>query len=270
MSVSLFADPDHQPFTFGEGPARALLVPGFMGTPKEMRPLGRALAEAGIAARGVLLPGFGPDVARLRTARAADWVRSAAAAWDEVRAGATRTTLVGFSMGGAVALVLAARRPPDRLILLAPHWRFADRRAQALPLAKYVIREIRPFGNADFSNRGVRQAVAELAGAADLDDPATQARLRRETVLPTAALDELRRVSTAGGAAARRVTVPTLVVQGRADRTVLAGDTRLLAVRLGGPLHLEEVPGGHLLVDDAASDWGRVRSLVTRFATGTN
>jgi len=270
MADDLFADPDYLPFAFGEGLNRALLIPGFMGTPKEMRPLGRALADAGLATRGILLPGFGPDMARLGTVRALDWLRSAGAAWDEVQTGAERTTLVGFSMGGAVALILSARRPPDRLILLAPHWRFADRRARALPVVKHVVGAIRPFEKADFANPGVRQAVAELVGDADLDDPAVQRRVRHEMELPTATLDELRRISTAGGNAARRVTVPTLVLQGRDDRTVLPGDTRRLALRLAGPLLLREVAGGHVIVADDGRGWRAVRDAVTRFATGVD
>jgi carboxylesterase len=267
MTDAFAADPAHQPFALGEGRARALLIPGFMGTPKEMRPLGEALAAAGLAVRGILLPGFGPDSARLGAVRAADWLRAANDAWDEVAEGAARTTLVGFSMGGAVALQLAARRAPDRLVLIAPHWRFADRRALALPVAKHVIRAIRPFQDADFANPGVRQAFAEMAPGADLDDPAVQARLRRETALPTATLDELRRVSAGGGAVAHRVDAPTLILQGRSDVTVLPRDTRRLATCVGGPISLHELSGGHLLVSPEGRSWPAVRDLVVRFAT---
>jgi carboxylesterase len=267
MTARLYADPDHHPFAFGEGPTRALLIPGFMGTPKEMRPLGEALAEAGAAVRGILLPGFGPDVERLGTVRAADWLASAGAAWNEVRTDAGRTVLVGFSMGAAVALQLAAKDPPDRLILLAPFWRFSDRRALALPLLKHVIHSFRPFEKADFTDPAVRQSFAEMAPDTDLDDPTMQARLRRETVIPTATLDELRRVSAAAGVAAQRITAPALVLQGTDDATALPRFTRHLAFRLRGPLALHELAGGHLIVASDGPSWSTVRALVTSFAS---
>lgn len=266
-----YADHEHRSFSFAAGPSQALLVPGFMGTPREMRPLGRALADAGVTARGILLPGFGPEVGRLREVGADDWVGAAAAAWDEVAAaaGAQPASLVGFSMGGVVALAVAAAasRPPDRLVLLAPHWRFADRRAAALPLLKHVIRDFRPYDGADFDDPRLRHVFSQSHPGADLDDPTVRERLRRETVLPTATLDQLRRVSTAGGRAARRVQTPTLVIQGLDDTTVLPADTRRLVPRLPGPRRLLEVAGGHMIVNPETPAWGEVRDAVVRFAT---
>lgn len=267
MTDQPYADPAHQPFFFPAGPIHALLIPGFMGTPRELRPLGEALAEAGVTARGILLPGFGPDVGRLRRVGAANWIGAAEAAWDEVRGAAERTVLVGFSMGGALALALAARRPPDRLVLLAPHWRFADRRAIALPVLKYVIRAFQPYAAADFDDPRIRLSFAQSHPGFDLDDPEARRRLMREAALPTTALDHLRRVSAAGGRAARRVRTPTLIVQGRADKTVLPGDTRRLAARLPGPVEHCEIDGDHLLVDPNLPSWPAVRDAVVAFAT---
>jgi len=266
-----FAGPEHHPFRFDAGPDQALLIHGFMGTPRELRPLGEAVAAAGTTARGILLPGFGPDLARLRRVGAREWVAAAAAAWGETRAaaGGARAVMIGFSMGGAVALAVAAAasRPPDRLVLLAPHWRFADRRAVALPVMKYVIREFRPYAGADFDDPRVRHGFAQSHPGVDLDDPAVREQLRREAVLPTATLDELRKASAAGGRAARRVQTPTLVIQGRQDSTVLPGDTRRLVGRLAGPAELHEVEADHMLVVPDRPAWPEVRDLVVRFAT---
>ncbi len=262
MATDPYADPLHQPFLMPAGPTHALLVPGFLGTPKEMRPLGEALAAAGITARGVQLPGFGSDYGRLAEVGSAEWVDRAFRAWLETRVAAERTVLVGFSLGGAVALKVAELAPPDALVLLAPHWRFADKRAVALPLLKRVLEEFRPFEKANFGDPGTRRMFEEMAPDADLDDPAVQARLRRGTALPTRTLDEVRRIGAAAGAAARRVASPTLILQGRDDTTSLPAYSRLLGLRLGGPLTLREFPGGHQLVDPAQPTWETVRAGV--------
>ncbi|MDP9357902.1 MAG: alpha/beta fold hydrolase, partial [Chloroflexota bacterium] len=266
-----FSGEEHRPFHFsaqgGNGGTGALLIHGFMGTPKEMRPLGEALAVAGIAVHGPLLPGFGERIADLAGTRAVNWVRAAGDAWDEVYDQYPRRVLVGFSMGGAVAIHVAARRPPDRLILLAPLSRLADWRAVALPVIKHVVGALRPFERANFADPFVRQSLGEMDPSLNLDDPAVQERLRRETELPTAALDELRRVAGQAGQLAPRVAAPALVVQGSHDRTVLPAYTRRLAGRLGGPLTYREVPEDHLLVDAATPTWPMVRDLVVGFAT---
>ena len=99
MNEMFYTDPEHEPFLFEAGSSRALLIHGFLGSPRELRPLARELADAGVTARGVLLPGFGAEIARLKKVRAEEWLAAARAAWNETREGASRTTLIGFSMG---------------------------------------------------------------------------------------------------------------------------------------------------------------------------
>jgi carboxylesterase len=267
MSSRITFNPELQPFTFAAGPERALLIPGFLGTPREMRPLGEALAAAGVTAHGVLLPGFGPDSASLKRVRATDWLATAREAWREIRHATRHAVLIGFSMGGAVALKLAAEPglAPDRLILLAPHWKFADRRAVLLPLARYVIREFRPFSAADFANPDVRQIFSAVAPGADLDDPAVRRELANSATIPTVALEQLRRVGSAAIAAAPRLSSPALILQGMQDTTTLPEHSRTLATRAGA--ELLEFPGDHMIVEPDKPSWPVVRDAVVRFAT---
>lgn len=269
VNEMFYTDPEHLPFFFEAGSSRALLIHGFLGSPRELRPLAQELADAGVTARGVLLPGFGANIARLKEARAEDWLAAARAAWEETREGATRTTLIGFSMGGAVALRLAAEAglAPDQLILLAPHWKFADRRAVVLPVAKYVIREFKPFGRIDFDSPDMRQMLAELAPGADLDDPGVRYALRNSATIPTRALDELRRIGRSAAAGASRVSAPATILQGLQDTTTLPAYSRELAARMGADLR--EIPGDHLIVDPQRSSWDAVRETVVRLAAGS-
>jgi carboxylesterase len=269
VNEMFYTDPEHRPFLFEAGSSRALLIHGFLGSPRELRPLAQELAGSGVTAHGVLLPGFGANIARLKEVRAEDWLAAARAAWEETREGATRTTLIGFSMGGAVALRLAAEAglAPDQLILLAPHWKFADRRAAVLPVAKYVIREFKPFGRIDFDSPDMRQMLAELAPGADLDDPAVRYALRNSATIPTCALDELRRIGRSAAAGASRVSAPVTIVQGLQDTTTLPAYSRELAAQMGADLR--EIPGDHLIVDPARSSWSAVRDIVVGLAAGS-
>jgi carboxylesterase len=268
MNEMFYTDPGHEPFHFEVGPSRALLIHGFLGSPRDLRPLAQELADVGVTARGVLLPGFGPDIARLKKVQAEEWLNAARAAWKEIREGANRTTLIGFSMGGAVALRLAteAGLTPDQLVLLAPHWKFADRRAVVLPVAKYLIREFKPFGPIDFDSPDMRRMLAELAPGADLDDPEVRHALRNSATIPTRALDELRRIGVSA-IRAPRVSAATTIVQGLQDTTTLPAYSRELAARMGAELH--EIPGDHLIVDPSRPSWSAVRDTVIRLATGT-
>lgn len=266
----LFAADDHLPFTFaGNGEVGALLLHGFAGTPAEMRPLGEALAAVGIAAHGPLLPGFGADIERLGQMGAIDWLAAAAQAWEDVRRHYPRTVLLGFSMGGAVALRLAAQQPPDRLILLAPLWRLLGLAWPAgalLPLAGVVMPALAPFRLQSFDNPAVRGFFARAAADLDIDDPEVRRAVMRHARVPTRALAQLWRVGIGSGAAARHVTSPTLIIQGSDDRAVYPRDTRALTRRFSGPTRLEEVAAGHQVVDRAGEAWGQVRDLVLGFS----
>ena len=39
MDDIFYTDPEHQPFLYDAGPSRALLIHGFLGSPRELRPL---------------------------------------------------------------------------------------------------------------------------------------------------------------------------------------------------------------------------------------
>ncbi|CAN5769113.1 alpha/beta fold hydrolase [soil metagenome] len=244
---NFYSAPEHQAFTLGESKRHALLVHGFPGTPAELRPLASFLAEAGWQVRAPLLPGFGSSIETLGQKRWQDWTHAVESEFRTLAAGAEHTLLLGFSMGGAIALVAATNVKPDTLVLLAPFWRFDDWRVNLLPVFKHFVRTLKPFENADFSDPQTRETFKEIAPDADLSDPDTQAQLKKSVALPTEAIDQLRQLGRRAYALAPRVSAPCLVIQGEGDTTVRPEHTRKLVERIDRA-QLVEVSGGHSFV----------------------
>lgn len=91
----------------------ALLVHGFTGTPNEMRPIATALSSAGFGSIGPLLHGHGTHPDDMAGVSFARWQADVDAAYDRLLALHERVVVIGLSMGGTLALNLAARRSHD-------------------------------------------------------------------------------------------------------------------------------------------------------------
>jgi carboxylesterase len=267
--VMLYGDATHQSFTIApEGPPAgraALLLHGFLGTPAELRPLAALLAEEGVTATAPALPGFGQDVERLRRVRLRDWLAAAREAWASVQRSAETALLVGFSMGGALALAVAAESQPDALLLIDPFRRIHDPRARFLPVARYVMPDLRLYEGASFADPHVRDSFALSGRGLDLGDPEVQDWIRANATLPVSALAELQRAGEVGFEAAVRVRCPTLILKSSGEEIVTVAETEELARPLGGPTRLEIVRGDHQLVRDDRASWSRIRELVAQF-----
>ncbi len=104
-----------------EGARRAvLLLHGYTGSPLDMRYLANRLAAAGFAVSLPRMPGAGTEIADLSRTNRRDWRRRVYDSWLDLRAEFDDITIVGYSMGGLLALDLAAVVRPQALILLAP------------------------------------------------------------------------------------------------------------------------------------------------------
>ncbi|MEM6285426.1 MAG: hypothetical protein AAF787_24765, partial [Chloroflexota bacterium] len=72
--INAFQGEEHLPFLLeGDSNCAALLVHGFPGSAKEMRPIAEVLNQQGWTTQGVLLPGFGPQIEQLEQKTAQDW-----------------------------------------------------------------------------------------------------------------------------------------------------------------------------------------------------
>jgi carboxylesterase len=99
-----------EPYSNEGSPAGVLVLHGFTGTPRSMRPLAETFAAAGYSVELPLLPGHGTRLADLVPTRFSDWRKAAAAAFERLAERGGPVVIAGHSMGGTVALSLAAER----------------------------------------------------------------------------------------------------------------------------------------------------------------
>ncbi len=269
--ASLFSGPEHRPFVLAGGDRAALLIHGFPGTPAEMRPLAEALHARGWTVQAPLLPGFGPELHRLSQVRRRDWLQAIHQAAQALRQQGRPFALVGYSMGGALALAAAAHLAPDALVLLSPFTGFPGPVWALLPLLRRLRLRLHPFrrlGQPQEDPR-LRQALQEMLPGLNLDDPAIRRELRTYAV-PWALLDELRLLGREAQRAATRLASPLLVIQGSSDPVVPPARTRGLVTAYRGPVQYLEVPAGHELLDPKGPAWPQVVESITRFLEGVS
>jgi carboxylesterase len=105
----------------GKGSDKAvLLIHGFAATPYDLKPLAIALNKEGFAVYAPLLPGHGTSVRDFARSGEKDWLAASDKAFDELSRKYREVYVVGFSMGGDIALDIAAKKKPAGVVLLAP------------------------------------------------------------------------------------------------------------------------------------------------------
>lgn len=257
---------EHQPFEMGDSSRAALLIHGFPGTPNEVRGIANALADDGWHVRGILLPGFGPNIAQLEQYNRHDWVDAAMQAWKEIISDYSPSILIGYSMGAAIAMQVASRFPPDRLILAAPFWRFPGFLPALLPIINLFSLKIRPFRKADFSDGRVRELFDRILPDVEIDDPVLQETIRNEFVLPIKSLSEVVRLGKDAYRVADNLSIPTLILQGREDVLVKPEQTEILAARFpDGKVQITLLDSSHDLLAECCEQKDLVYRLIASF-----
>ena len=116
-----------EPFAHDVAGPACLMLHGFAATPQIFREMAQRLADAGISSRAILMPGHGTTIADFGERRKDDWVAAAEKAYEEMRAKYDTLYVVGFSMGGTVALNMAERRDVAGVVCMAPFLRITRR-----------------------------------------------------------------------------------------------------------------------------------------------
>ena len=230
-----------------------LLLHGFGDTPQTLAYLADELHTRGWDVHAPLLPGHGRTLRSFASSRSRQWVGAAREALDYLLARYQRVAVVGLSMGGALAAILAAER--DRIVALAllapyvelpPRLRRLVRHYQVIHLLTPVLR-----GNTERS----------------ILDPAERARSLGYRAMTPALARELSVVAERARMALPRIRVPTLLAQSRQDnRLASAVADRAFAalgakdkelVWLEGAGHVITVDYGREKLIDAVANWLR-------------
>ncbi|MBN1259694.1 MAG: alpha/beta fold hydrolase [Anaerolineae bacterium] len=223
-----------QPFFLQGGASGALLIHGFLTAPDEMRPLGDYLADGGMTVYGIRLRGHGTSPGDLATVSWRDWLEDVHAGLGVLRRECDRVSLVGLSLGAALALHAATETPVHRVVGLSTPDATLARRVH-LGWVNYLAR--------------VCNALPKIGS--DIRDPASRKQHFTYTRIPLDAVAQLQPLLEHTQERLPQVSVPTLLVHAKKDRVIPPHVARRVATRLGGPhriVWLEQ--GGHTVTLD--------------------
>jgi carboxylesterase len=205
---------------YAGGPRAALLLHGFGSTPRALSTIAAALRDRGWTVRVPLLPGHGRLLESFRHSRRSDWLSSAREAYDELAADHVEIALVGTSMGGALAVLLAAERDPRALVLLAPYLSL-PRNGKVLTTFWPLWQLLRPYVSGNV--------------VASIHDPAARTLSLGYGRAAPRTLLELRLLVEAARAASGAVRAPTLAIFSTNDYRISRQGAEESFMRLGAP-----------------------------------
>jgi carboxylesterase len=201
----------------GKNPIACLLLHGFTGNPAEMEGLAAFLRSHGCEVSVPTLPGHATQPEDLRNVSYETWIAASEKAFIDFRRHHPVVFVIGLSMGGALALHLAA------------HHRFAGVVTLAAALQMPLNQEIASYVLAPF----VR--VRHKRNGPDVHDAEAKARLCNYDRYPLAAARELMRLLRKVRADLPKVTMPILAIHSRADHVVPFDNLALLMRRVQSP-----------------------------------
>lgn len=105
-----------KPFFYPGGDTGILLIHGFTACPVDMKPLGENFRDMGYTICAPLLPGHGKTPEEMKETSWEDWVGEAERVVQNLRASCAKIVAVGHSMGGLMALALAAGQKVDGVV----------------------------------------------------------------------------------------------------------------------------------------------------------
>lgn len=231
--------PTAEPFFFPGGRTACLLIHGFTGTPKEMRYLGEYLAGQGYTVLGIRLAGHATNPADIVRMRWHDWVANVEDGLHLLKGCTDHVFVMGLSMGGALALLSAARYPVEGIVAMStPYSLPTDWRIPYLRLISRFLPDV-PKGPPDWLNPEVARDHVSYP------------------TYPTRAIAELVDLLAEMRASLPSIQAPVLLMQSKTDWTIPAGSMPSIYARLGTSdkkmLWIEN--SGHVITREPAKEF---------------
>ncbi|MCW2846813.1 MAG: esterase [Marmoricola sp.] len=191
------------------GRTGVLLSHGFTGSPASMKAWGEHFAAQGYAVSVPRLPGHGTTWQEMNTTSWADWSGEIERAFEELAARVDQVFVCGLSMGGGLALRLAADHP-DRvagLVLVNPAVATDRKDVKLLPVLKHLVPSFPGIAN-DIKKPGVEE--------------------HGYTKTPLRAADSMFKGYKVLRGELGRITCPVLVFRSREDHVVDPSSARII------------------------------------------
>ncbi|AVV43104.1 alpha/beta fold hydrolase [Streptomyces sp. ID05-04B] len=151
--------PGAEPYRHEGGEVGVLLCHGFTGSPQSLRPWARYLAEQGLTVSLPLLPGHGTRWEDMALTGWQDWYAEVDRELHALRRRCAVVFVAGLSMGGALALRLAAKHGEGvaGVVVVNPANKVHGLSAYALPVARHLVRTTKGIAS-DIAKGGVAES----------------------------------------------------------------------------------------------------------------
>ena len=202
-------------------PLGVLLVHGFLASPAELRSFAGRLEALGHPVLGVRLAGHGTSPWDLRDRAWEDWLASVARGQEILSAQAERLAIVGFSAGGALALIQAAAQPSGLagVVSVSAPLKFRNRNMMFVPLVHGA--------------NWLAQWVPSLEGVMPFRKNESEHPHINYSNMPVRGLYELRRLASELERRLPQVSCPVRLIQASDDHVVDPKSASLILDKLG-------------------------------------
>ena len=227
-----------------------LLSHGFTGSPVSLAAWARHLSEQGYAVSLPLLPGHGTTWQELARTPWESWYDAYELAYQQLAGRTDRVVAAGLSMGGTLALRLAAHRPVAGVAVVNPGLTIDDPRARYSGVLKYVLRSVPAIANS-----------IKLEG----QDEGAYGRT------PVAGVHQLMRLFKDTTTSLPRISAPVLVFRSTVDPVVPESSMDVLRRYLGSDVEVVPLENSYHVATmdhDAPLIFDRSHQFIQRISAG--